>query len=146
MTNTTDQTLQFALCLDNEGYPASLEVGKLYRVVPDEEAVAHGYVRIIDESGEDYAFTANRFHQDRLGHANIQNTMVYMRYTPRHPRCPDTAAVCQSSYGLNRPWRPSSPQVLALSGTLTHRLSLIEKVSYPAASTRRPRALVRARR
>ena len=49
MTNTTDQTLQFALCLDNEGYPASLEVGKLYRVVPDEEAAAHGYVRIIDE-------------------------------------------------------------------------------------------------
>jgi hypothetical protein len=51
MTNTTDQTPQFALCLDNEGYPASLEVGKLYRVVPDEEAAAHGYVRIIDESG-----------------------------------------------------------------------------------------------
>ena len=38
MKNTADQTLQFALCLDNEGYPASLEVGKLYRVVPDEEA------------------------------------------------------------------------------------------------------------
>ena len=56
MKNTTDQTLQFALCLNNEGYPASLEVGKLYRVVPDEEATAHGYIRIIDESGEDYAF------------------------------------------------------------------------------------------
>ena len=62
MKTTTDQTLQFALCLNNEGYPASLEIGKLYRVVPDEEAAAHGYIRIIDESGEDYAFTANRFH------------------------------------------------------------------------------------
>ena len=62
MKNTADQALQFALCLDNEGYPASLEVGKLYRVVPDEDATAHGYIRIIDESGEDYAFTANRFH------------------------------------------------------------------------------------
>jgi hypothetical protein len=62
MKNTPTQTLQFAICLSNEGYPASLEVGKLYRVVPDEEAAAHGYLRIIDESGEDYAFTASRFH------------------------------------------------------------------------------------
>ena len=66
MKNTVDQKLQFALCLDNEGYPASLEVGKLYRVVPDEEAASHGYIRVIDESGEDYAFTANRFHMVHL--------------------------------------------------------------------------------
>jgi hypothetical protein len=55
-------TLQLALCLNNEGYPAALEVGKLYRVIPDDEAAAHGDIRVIDESGEDYAFTANRFH------------------------------------------------------------------------------------
>jgi len=60
------QTLQFVLCFDNEGYPASLEVGKLYRVIPDGEAAAHGYIRIIDESGEDYAYTANRFHLVQL--------------------------------------------------------------------------------
>ena len=63
MKETNDQTLQFALCLDNEGYPASLEVGKLYRVIPDNEATTHGYLRIIDESGEDYAFEAKRFHE-----------------------------------------------------------------------------------
>ena len=79
MTNTTDQTLQFALCLDNEGYPASLEVGKLYRVVPDEETAAHGYVRIIDESGEDYAFTANRFHMVHLPHAVGQALLAASR-------------------------------------------------------------------
>ncbi len=56
------QTLQFAICLNNEGYPASLELGKLYRVLPDAEGAAHGYLRVIDESGEDYAFTASRFH------------------------------------------------------------------------------------
>ena len=66
MKNTVDQTLQFALCLDNQGYPASLEVGKLYHVVADEEAGSHGYIRVIDESGEDYAFTANRFHMVHL--------------------------------------------------------------------------------
>ena len=62
MKKTHDQTLQFAICLNNEGYPASLEVGKVYRVIPDDEAAAHRYLRIIDESGEDYAFTASRFH------------------------------------------------------------------------------------
>lgn len=62
MQNQKNQTLQFAICLNNEGYPASLEVGKVYRVIPDEEAAAHGYLRVIDESGEDYAFAASRFH------------------------------------------------------------------------------------
>ncbi len=31
-----------------------------------DEAAAHGYIRIMDESGEDYAFTASRFHMIRL--------------------------------------------------------------------------------
>ncbi|MCF2971360.1 hypothetical protein L1047_09165 [Synechococcus sp. Nb3U1] len=56
------QSNQFAVCLNNEGYEASLEVGKIYRVVADEEAKANGLVRVIDESGEDYAFSANRFY------------------------------------------------------------------------------------
>lgn len=62
MKKKEPQTLQFAICLDNKGYPASLEVGKLYRVIPDDEATAHGDIRVIDESGEDYAFTASRFY------------------------------------------------------------------------------------
>lgn len=57
-----DQPVQFVVCLDNEGYPASLEVGKLYRFIPDEEAAANGLIRVIDESGEEYAFEAKRFH------------------------------------------------------------------------------------
>jgi hypothetical protein len=52
----------FVVCLDNEGYRASLEVGKLYRFIPDEEAEAEGLIRVFDESGEDYAFDAERFH------------------------------------------------------------------------------------
>ncbi len=66
MNNNADQALVFAVCLDNDGYAASLEVGKLYRVIADEEAAAHGYIRVVDESGEDYAFTANRFHLVQL--------------------------------------------------------------------------------
>ncbi len=52
----------FVVCLDNDGYPASLEVGKLYRFIPDQEAEAEGLIRVFDESGEDYAFKADRFH------------------------------------------------------------------------------------
>ena len=46
----------FAVCLDNEGYEASLEVGKLYQVIPDEEAEVHGYIRAVDESGKPRRF------------------------------------------------------------------------------------------
>jgi hypothetical protein len=53
---------QFPVCLNNEGYKASLEIGKIYQVIVDEEASKNGLVRVIDESGEDYAFSANRFY------------------------------------------------------------------------------------
>lgn len=55
------QGLHFAVCINNEGYKASLEVGKLYRAIPDDEAARHGYIRVIDESGEDYGYSADRF-------------------------------------------------------------------------------------
>ena len=38
-------------------------MGKVYRVIPDEVAADHGYIRIVDESGEDYAFGDPRFHR-----------------------------------------------------------------------------------
>ena len=53
--------VRFAVCIKNKGYEASLEVGKLYRVIPDQEAERHGYLRIVDESGEDYGYVADRF-------------------------------------------------------------------------------------
>ncbi len=53
---------RFGVCVDNRGYPASLEVGKLYRVVPDAEAAKHGLIRVIDESGEDYGYPSERFY------------------------------------------------------------------------------------
>lgn len=60
--NENQSKQAFALCINNEGYEVSLEVGKLYRLIPDETTVQHGYLRIVDESGEDYAYSANRFY------------------------------------------------------------------------------------
>jgi hypothetical protein len=65
----------FALCLNNDGYPASLEVGKLYRVVDDEQAAAENLLRVVDESGEDYAFASNRFHILELP-SNVEATLL----------------------------------------------------------------------
>ena len=61
MKRKIEKRLRFVVCISNEDCKASLEVGKLYRVIPDEEAASHGYIRIVDESGEDYGYTADRF-------------------------------------------------------------------------------------
>jgi hypothetical protein len=61
-----NQAIHFGVCLNNEGYKAALEVGKLYRVIANEQAEAHGLIRVVNESGEDYAFSANRFHPVQL--------------------------------------------------------------------------------
>jgi len=56
----TEET-HYLLCVANEGYPASLEVRKIYAVVEDRGARKRGLVRVIDESGEDYLYPASLF-------------------------------------------------------------------------------------
>jgi hypothetical protein len=51
----------FAVCLNNQDYPASLELHKIYRVLPDEDAAREGDIRVVDESGEDYLYPAKDF-------------------------------------------------------------------------------------
>ncbi|MBI5472423.1 MAG: hypothetical protein HY961_08775 [Ignavibacteriae bacterium] len=51
----------FALCVDNTDYLASLIVGKVYRVLPDARAAKDEFVRIVDESGEDYLYHDSHF-------------------------------------------------------------------------------------
>jgi hypothetical protein len=48
------------------GYPASLELYKIYRVIPDEEAALDGDICAIDESGEDYLYPADFFAEIEL--------------------------------------------------------------------------------
>lgn len=52
---------EFAICINNTEYPASLQLWKVYRVLPDEKGVRHKMLRVIDESGEDYLFSASYF-------------------------------------------------------------------------------------
>ena len=52
---------QFVICIKNEDYPASLELRKIYQVILDISANEHQYIRIIDESGEDYLYPMDYF-------------------------------------------------------------------------------------
>lgn len=56
-----DEKIQFVVCLNNEGYLASLDIGKLYEMIPDAEAEKIGGFRVIDEDGEDYLYDAAMF-------------------------------------------------------------------------------------
>lgn len=51
---------RFALCIRNEDCE-DLDRRKIYPVLPDDDAAAEGYVRVVDESGEDYLYPASYF-------------------------------------------------------------------------------------
>jgi hypothetical protein len=54
-------TTHFAVCIRNSGNEASLELRKLYEIIPDADAEQDGMLRVIDESGEDYLFPSSNF-------------------------------------------------------------------------------------
>ncbi len=48
--------VHFVICINNQGYEASLERMKVYQKIGDEEAGGDHLIRVIDESGEDYLY------------------------------------------------------------------------------------------
>lgn len=56
MNISNESDLRFAICIRNGDYLASLELRKVYPVLPDAEAASHQMLRVIDESGEDYLY------------------------------------------------------------------------------------------
>lgn len=52
---------RYVVCVDNENYEASLELRKIYRVIPEPKSEKLGLVRIVDESGEDYLYPVTHF-------------------------------------------------------------------------------------
>ena len=63
---------RFVLCLKNDAYPVSLEARKIYRAIPDSAAAAKGFLRIVDESGEDYLYPAKLFVAVRLPRSAVK--------------------------------------------------------------------------
>ena len=56
-----NETQEYVVCVRNEDYTASLELRKIYAVIPDSEAESHGMIRLVDESGEDYLYPRDFF-------------------------------------------------------------------------------------
>lgn len=52
---------KLVICIENDGYPASLEKRKVYVVLPDQDAEHRGLLRVIDESGVDYVYPQELF-------------------------------------------------------------------------------------
>jgi hypothetical protein len=50
----------YALCIENKECE-DLEKRKIYAVLADNEAAKEGYLRIVDESGEDYLYPESYF-------------------------------------------------------------------------------------
>jgi hypothetical protein len=64
---------KYVVCVKNRGYRVSLERRKIYELVPDEKALNHNLLRVIDESGEDYLYPADFFIPIKLS-ASIEST------------------------------------------------------------------------
>jgi hypothetical protein len=78
-------TGSFALCMEDGGME-DLEARKVYQVLPDREAHREGYVRVIDESGEDYIYPSDLFVPMRLPAAVARRLRGATRTKPRTKR------------------------------------------------------------
>ena len=67
---------RFVVCINNTGYPASLELHKIYRVVTDKDAETSGDIRVVDESGDDYLYSVDRFVPIRVP-AAVRESLVH---------------------------------------------------------------------
>ena len=56
-----NSTPHYVVCVRNRAYPASLELRKIYRTIPDDKAARRRFLRIVDESGEDYLYPEQYF-------------------------------------------------------------------------------------
>jgi len=49
------------VCINNEGNEVSLQLWKIYKPLRDNDAKSEGFLRVVDESGEDYLFPEENF-------------------------------------------------------------------------------------
>src|SRR5580658_9760360 len=63
------QSKQLVVCINNDGYPASLEKRKIYLALRDAAAEKHGLIRVVDESGDDYLYPKTFFRSIALPQA-----------------------------------------------------------------------------
>jgi len=96
MANERPSKRRYVICVKNDKFVASLEVCKLYSVIPDKTSEKQGLVRVIDESGRDYLYPENWFIPVDLS-APVRRALARARRRER----PVTAAI-QATKGNQR--------------------------------------------
>lgn len=66
---------RFVICIKNDDCE-DLELRKIYEVLPDEKAAEDDYIRVIDESGEDYLYPADYFYPVELPQAGQETFKI----------------------------------------------------------------------
>ena len=61
---------KFVVCIDSGDWPEDLVVRKIYRTLPDDDAATFNWIRVIDESEEDYLYPSDCFRSYRVGGRN----------------------------------------------------------------------------
>jgi hypothetical protein len=70
-----EQASKYVVCIENEGCE-DLALNKIYEVLPDASAAKDGYLRVTDESGEDYLYPADYFVPIRLPH-QVEKALIH---------------------------------------------------------------------
>lgn len=91
MAKSNGNRRRWVICVCNDGYPASLELRKIYRAISDPEAEADGWVRVIDESEEDYLYPADFFWPILLT-PSLERTLLKRRQRTKRRRLGSASA------------------------------------------------------
>jgi hypothetical protein len=76
MNTSNESNQRFVICIRNDDYEVSLELRKVYQVIPDAEAANNRMLRVTDESGEDYLYPAEFFMSIELPEA-VRKALVH---------------------------------------------------------------------
>lgn len=76
MSDGAEARAQLVECVDNEGYEVDLRVGRIYHMLPDPVGERRGFVRVIDETGDDFMFPKRCFVAVEAGLAE-ESTMCH---------------------------------------------------------------------
>lgn len=98
--NLHSESASLAICVDNRGLD-DLERQKVYRVLADESAASAGYVRVIDESGEDYLYPRSCFAKLDRDEAMASGFCVAPRVLTER-ECEELYAQLSSAQGRSR--------------------------------------------
>jgi hypothetical protein len=82
--------MTYAICLDNESYEGDLTRFMVYRIIEDKKSESRGFMRIVDNTGEDYAYESGRF--ERLTLAAPQEARMNAALQASHMKAARSSA------------------------------------------------------